>query len=742
MNCKLRIEEALQALRTKPLKSTTFERVQILHSLQHKYDGLPHPLRFGNVLYDFFDQVSTPVEPHDIIVGRHLDKPLNAEEEAFFQAFLHDPKNLYRTTLYETGHCTLDWQWLIQYGLSGLKERAMAGIPNAKDDEHAVFLKGAVRVYDAFINFARRYAEAAKNAGLAEAADALFSLTQGAPQTFHEALQLIWLVNLADDSYLTLNPTLTQGRLDIILLPLYEADLKAGRLTEDGALEIITDFYCKHNLIMGRGEHQMGDHTNTTCFERILNFDAPQYLPLAGTDKDGRPVVNALTLLFSRAITPGFKNPIPVIRYFKGMDTACPELWNILMEKSLQSCSMMIYNDADIKSGLIRAGVEPEDANDYEHFACNWCSPGPNSQWMSSAPRAVHFVPDMPEDIRKKLQVPYVRTRCPNGWPAEFVNAMHELNDRPDPPTSIDDFYDLFFQYFRDFIKMKIDNLVLELELRQRHPSKLLTLGDCINRWSIERAECKNATAKYHFQIQTFCGIATLVDCFSAVDQLLFIDHSTTLSELVAAVDANYKGYETLLALCRKAEKFGSDGALTNRHAERIAKMSLEICYELGAEAVKKYKLFLMPSLQGDTWHLKMGAICGATPNGRLAGEPFTQSSRPANGSCKKGLTAMFSSLLHLPFDQYTSGSLNLDVQPENFAGEEGRILFGKLLGNYFNRGGLHAQVSCVSVDDLKDAQIHPENHRDLLVRITGYSGVFVDMCETIQNDVIARMNP
>ena len=150
MNCKLRIEEALQALRTKPLKSTTFERVQILHSLQHKYDGLPHPLRFGNVLYDFFDQVSTPVEPHDIIVGRHLDKPLNAEEEAFFQTFLHDPKNLYRTTLYETGHCTLDWQWLIQYGLSGLKERAMAGIPNAKDDEHAVF-REATRLQICFI---------------------------------------------------------------------------------------------------------------------------------------------------------------------------------------------------------------------------------------------------------------------------------------------------------------------------------------------------------------------------------------------------------------------------------------------------------------------------------------------------------------------------------------------------------------------------------------------------------------
>jgi pyruvate-formate lyase len=82
---------------------------------------------------------------------------------------------------------------------------------------------------------------------------------------------------------------------------------------------------------------------------------------------------------------------------------------------------------------------------------------------------------------------------------------------------------------------------------------------------------------------------------------------------------------------------------------------------------------------------------------------------------------------------------LNLDISPDQFRGEEGRMLFGALLGTYFNRGGLHAQVSCADVNELIDAQMHPERHRDLRVRVTGYSGIFVDICKRLQDDIIAR---
>ena len=99
----------------------------------------------------------------------------------------------------------------------------------------------------------------------------------------------------------------------------------------------------------------------------------------------------------------------------------------------------------------------------------------------------------------------------------------------------------------------------------------------------------------------------------------------------------------------------------------------------------------------------------------------------------------MLNSMLNLPHDGLTSGSLNLDVDPKQFEGENGLVLFSAMLSTYFNRGGLHAQVTCANVNDLIDAQKNPHLHEDLRVRVTGYSGVFVDICKRLQDDIIER---
>ena len=147
----------------------------------------------------------------------------------------------------------------------------------------------------------------------------------------------------------------------------------------------------------------------------------------------------------------------------------------------------------------------------------------------------------------------------------------------------------------------------------------------------------------------------------------------------------------------------------------------------------------LVPCMQSDTWHLKLGETYGATPDGRRANTPFSQNTRPSNGSLVNGITGLFNSMLKLPSDGLLSGALNLDVDPSDYKGEEGHELFAALLGDYFNSGGLHAQVSAVGAEQLVEAQKDPDAHRDIRVRVTGYSGVFVDMCERLQNDVIER---
>ena len=233
---------------------------------------------------------------------------------------------------------------------------------------------------------------------------------------------------------------------------------------------------------------------------------------------------------------------------------------------------------------------------------------------------------------------------------------------------------------------------------------------------------------------------ATVTDSMIAVDQLVMREKKLTLKELLAAVDANFEGCEEVLALCRNADKYGMDTSLSNEHARRLSHTASQLVIEKNRPYLEREKLFLVPCMQSDTWHLKCGITYGATPDGRLANTPFSQNARPSNGSAKNGLTAMFNSMLHLPSDGLLSGALNLDVNPNDFAGEHGKALFASLLATYFNLGGLHAQVTAVSATDLIDAQKNPHLYSNLRVRVTGYSGVFVDISKPLQDDIIERL--
>ena len=212
-----------------------------------------------------------------------------------------------------------------------------------------------------------------------------------------------------------------------------------------------------------------------------------------------------------------------------------------------------------------------------------------------------------------------------------------------------------------------------------------------------------------------------------------------TLSQLLEATRADFEGYEDVLALCRNAEKYGMDTPLSNAHAKRLSETFCEIVIRRSKPYLEQYGIYLVPCMQSDTWHLKLGEQFGATPDGRRAGTPFSQNTRPSNGACTNGLTAMLNSMLCLPYDGLMSGALNLDVDKEEFCTEKGKLIFASILGTYLNRGGLHAQISVSNAEELRDAQLHPDAHRDLRVRVTGYSGIFVDICKKLLDDIIQR---
>ena len=731
------ITEAIAALTEKPMFASDAERILIAYDLAQHPSDQPQPMRFADAVCTILDRVSVPLEDYDLIAGRSIQRELTDEEEVIFQELQKNPASPYRTAIIASGHCSYDWEMVMEYGLPGLLDKARASMEAKPDDGRRLFLASLIRVYEAIQRYILRYAEAAEKRGMTDLALTLRKAANEKPSDFRTGLQLLWIITLIDCSYITPNPTLTLGRMDKLLYPLYHADLKAGRITREDAQVLITDYYCKHNLNMGRGEHQMEDAEHSTTFSRVFNFDAPQYLLLGGTDIDGNAAVNELTYLFLECIQPAFKNPVVVFYYAPGMNTAYPDLWRTLTGKALASSSLMIYNDANIKKTYRSFGMPEEDFCNYHHFGCNWPSPGSHSFWLHGAPTSAHYHAFIDKEEAAAVSSTYLRIPG-NGWQDGFVNILRAHRD--DPDLTMEVIYREYERLMDEFTELKLEKGIAEVRVRRRKPWAAAHFTDCFTEAPIEKGECFSACAKYLFTLHAFQMFGTVCDCFAVVDALCFREKKLTIGELLDAVDSNFVGYEQILALCRGVPKYGSDDAYSNAHVKRLADMMADITRKYNQKYLASDGYFLVPCLQSDTWHLKYGKKYGATPDGRLAGTPFTQNSRPANGSCTGGLTAMFNSMLHIPADGYLSGALNLDVDPKQFEGENGRTLFASLLAVYLNRGGLHAQVTSVSADDLLDAQVNPHLHRDLRVRVTGYSGVFVDITKPLQDDIIERL--
>ena len=738
---KRNIDEAIRELTARPMFAVSVERVEILNRIRSLYGELPQPLRFSKFMSVLLSEVSTPIEEYDLIAGRCVFGQLDEEGEKLFGDFLRSSDCPYRYVFIGSGHCTYSWELVVEEGLVGMRRIAEEGLLKLGEDEREKkdFLRSAIEIYDAIEAYMKRYADAAEAKGMHELSKTLRSAATERPDSFAAALQLLWIIAFIDCAYITPNPTLTLGRLDRLLYPLYKKDIERGVLTREGAKRLITDYYCKHNLIMGRGEHQVGDESNSTTFSRILNFDAPQYLLLCGTEGDGRAVCNELSLLFAECIVPSFKNPVVVVRYFDGMEKSAPELWQTLAEKALESSSLMFYNDRCVTKTLRRIGLEESEAREYAHFGCNWCSTGDNGAWVAGGPSADTFFYDLPQKERNALRYAYRRTNSEHGWAEDFMISLKELSKMEAKAQSIEALYGIFFGRMSEFLDKKIAEMSEQVKMRKKRPSAVITFGDCFYRESLKNAECFAAGAKYHFEIHAFQMFGTVADCFGVVEKLVFKEKKLTLDELIAATEADFEGYEDVLALCRGVEKYGSDSEEANRHAERLARTSAELAVEKSRPYFEREGLFLMPSIQSDTWHLKYGEQYGATVDGRRAGKAFSQNIEPAHGAAVNGLTAVFNAVCSIPEDCIVSGALNVSVDKKQFKGEQGRELFAALLATYFELGGLQAQVSALDADKLREAQSDPDTHRDMRVRITGYSGVFVDVCKRLQDDIIER---
>jgi formate C-acetyltransferase len=231
-------------------------------------------------------------------------------------------------------------------------------------------------------------------------------------------------------------------------------------------------------------------------------------------------------------------------------------------------------------------------------------------------------------------------------------------------------------------------------------------------------------------------GMINVVDSLAAIKKLVFEEKKITLKQLKEALAANWQGYEDIRKMCLEAPKYGNDD-------DYVDSIAVDL-YNFYADEVYKYK-----TINGGKWvpggisissMWAGGAITGATPDGRLAGEVLADGSMsPMRGRDVNGPTAVIKSASKINQSRFASTLMNMKFHPSALSSTEDLRKLAFLIKTYFNLGGKHVQFNVVSRETLIEAQKHPENYRDLIVRVAGYSAYFVELAKPVQDEVIAR---
>lgn len=424
-------------------------------------------------------------------------------------------------------------------------------------------------------------------------------------------------------------------------------------------------------------------------------------------------------------IQPRFKNPVIEIRYAPDMQTKCPLLWKKIIDKARQSSSLLIYNEEDCISAYLKAGVDPEDAFAFQHYGCNH----PTIAGM-----------DLLIEYGQILPL------------AKFLDILNKWVSDGYEPQSTDELYTAIAEEVKSHASQIVDRLALAWKSSLTPSGAHLEMTDCFYRYTVPAASSyTNCGSKYICTNVHITSFASFIDVVTAVDELVIKQRTMTLSHLMKAVEANFEGYAVEWALCKNIPKLGSDHAIPNSHAAALMTRFIDDVYEYAEQKLSvntglpvSCDLPFLPrpvvriSMESDNAH-RIGCSMGATPDGRLAGIPLSQNSAPSLGASTAGLTARLCSLASIPFNRIVGGAQNLSIQTSAFSGDERLDKLATILGGYFDMGGLQLQVTAVDPQLLIEAQKNPDQHRDLMVRITGYSAVFVDMEKHAQDDIIRR---
>lgn len=634
-------------------------------------------------------------------------------------------------------HIAVDYAKMLQVGLKDYERRAREYKENldltATDaiDKYA-FYKAVLIVIEAVRNFTGRYASLAREKAavaeeprkseLLEIARVCDKVPYEPAESFHEAVQATWFVQLILQIESN-GHSLSYGRFDQYVYPYLEADLKKGAITEDEAVELLTNLWIK-TLTINKIRSQA--HTFSSAGSPMY-----QNVTVGGQTTDGRDAVNKLSFLVLRSIgQTRLPQPNLTVRYHRNID---PAFLREAIEVLKLGTGMPAFNsDEVIIPSFIEKGVKKEDAYNYSAVGCvETAVPG---KWgyrctgMSylNFPRVLLAV--MNDGIDMSTGIRFVK---PNGGFCK-MKSFEELMEAWDRAV-------------REMTRASvvIENAV-DLASEREVPDILCSTltQDCLGRGKT----IKEGGAVYDFISGLQVGIADMADSLAAIKKLVFEEKKLTQEELMEALKSDFageKGERIRQMLVEDAPKYGND----DDYADQLIVQA----YDSYIDEMKKYPntRFGRGPIGGIRYagtssisaNVGQGFGTMATPNGRKARAPLAEGCSPAHGMDKSGPTAVFKSISKLPTHEITGGVLlNQKVTPAMLSTEENTMKLEMIIRTFFDRlEGYHVQYNVVDKATLLDAQAHPENHKDLIVRVAGYSAFFNVLSKATQDDIIGR---
>ncbi len=625
------------------------------------------------------------------------------------------------------GEVTAGYEWFISNGVEGLRKKILARkseldatVPG--DYEKEIYLDALLIVCEGMETLAERYAieaerlaalegDGRRKAELREIAAVCRQVPAYPARTFREAMQSFYFYQICifmEQNAAAYNP----GRMDQYLYPYYKADLEAGRITAEEAQELFDCLWVKFS--------EPCLFQDAKSAEYASGYPMFQNLCAGGVDSMGRDAVNDLSYMIIQAtMDTQLYQPSLSVRYNMAKNP------NSFLRKIVELMAMgtgfpAFHTDEVGIRMLMNKGIPLREA-------LNWNPGGCVETNLAGKIRGYSALADI--NLGSVMEFVMLNGKCRKS--GKLAGAQ-----TGDPTT---------FAAFDDFMAAVKNQLhyVIKVVVKASHIIDDICMGRPVPALSISFEECiENAKdyawggAKYNTGNGIICiGVSDLINSVAAVKHLVYDTKSVTMKQLLAALATDFTDAQEILKACQEAPKYGNDDPYVDGIAAEL--------FSYIADEIESYRSkfgVMTPGILPVSGNTPFGVEVGALPSGRRAGKPLADGVSPNGGTDVNGPTAVLKSVANIPHDRFVQGTLlNMKLDPQMVNNENGIRQIMALLKSLCTLGVYHVQFNVVDQKKLLEAQAHPEEYRNLLVRVAGYTAFFVELGKEVQDDIIAR---